>query len=85
MTRTYKFKVPVGGMVPINIQRDARIVHIDIQGRDVHFWAIIDDDYPLVIRRFIVLGTGWEIPARYKHIGTAQSRDEFVWHLFEFI
>lgn len=86
MTRMFKFKVPVGGgMTPINIQRDARIVHVDVQGRDVYFWAAIDEDYPLVTRRFTVLGTGLEIPARHKYIGTAQSRDEFVWHLFEFI
>jgi hypothetical protein len=48
------------------------------------FWAESDDRYTPVVRGFIVIGTGWEIPdsARYR-LTAPRSPEGFVWHLYE--
>ncbi len=85
MRRIFKYEVPMGGITPLNIPRAARIVHTDIQSRRVCFWALVDDEMPLQIRRFTVIGTGWEVPLGAVYIGTGQSSDEYVWHIFEIV
>ncbi|MEA3537651.1 MAG: hypothetical protein U9R73_00810 [Pseudomonadota bacterium] len=35
-------------------------------------------------RRFLVVGTGWDIPEQAKHVGSYQSAGGvFIWHVYE--
>jgi hypothetical protein len=48
-------------------------------------WAIVDDSQPKELRRIVVVGTGWDLPAdigRGEYIGTYQTDGGFVWHVF---
>lgn len=35
-------------------------------------------------RRFLVVGTGWDIPEQAKHVGSYLAHDRaFIWHVYE--
>lgn len=50
----------------------------------VDFWYEHDDEVIEAERRFLVVGTGHEIPPRARYCGsTARDDDGLVWHLYE--
>jgi hypothetical protein len=79
------WKFPLGAEVltDLSMPADARIVHVDRQGAHGCIWAEVDTEATLSeTRRFLVRGTGMEIPAGHEHVGTWQE-PPFVWHLYE--
>lgn len=96
--RVWKFDVPPfeemraegkASAFEIEMPASASILHAADQGGCVELWAFVDDEAELQERRFILVGTGHEIPeldadqAR-EHVGTVLTMGgAFVWHIFE--
>lgn len=50
----------------------------------LYAWFEVDDAFPVEKRRFATIGTGQEIPADARYLGTAQeSGHPLVWHIYE--
>lgn len=83
MRTIHKFTLDQNGKTTIEMPRGARILHCAPQGAEIQLWAQVNTDEPLVPRRFLIIGTGWELPdVPLKYIGTVQI-SIFVWHIFE--
>ena len=53
------------------------------QREEPHIWL---EALPSVTlkRRFLIVGTGWDIPEQAKHVGSYQSvGGVFIWHVYE--
>ena len=94
MKTLWKFKVSFNVIDPdvpeeISMPDGATVLsHIEIQANCLFFWALVNTSNPMTIRKFRIVGTGWELSDdfnlnhSYSHIGSS-SKDNFVWHLFE--
>lgn len=84
MRTIHKFQAGLGETT-VSMPKDARILPTLRQG-DSHilFWAIIPDtSAPKVYRRFVVVGTGEQLPpGGLDYIGTV-FQGPLVWHLLE--
>lgn len=63
----------------------ATFLQAQVQGDEVVLWAIVDPEMPKEERRFALLGTGYDLTARFKPSsfhGTVQQGN-LVWHVFE--
>lgn len=69
----------------VDMPEGAEILTVQMQGEDICLWAKVDPTTgSWTKRRFLCLGTGHEIPdENLKYIGTIQTVDRFVWHIFE--
>lgn len=65
-------------VLAVGLQYDTRYLE-DV----VVFWAYCEDGVPAKPRRFITVGTDWEIPERAVHWGAARTSEGLVWHLLE--
>ena len=81
----WKFEVPISSKkaTEIEMPMGAKIVHVGAQHSALlSFWARVDKDLPTQHRTFMVVGTGYEFDARWRHVG-AVLIGPFVWHLLE--
>jgi hypothetical protein len=62
----------------------AKILHVDMQGRDFWIWAEVNTDVRMETRTFEVVGTGWELDENMFYVGTCFDND-FVWHIMEIV
>ncbi len=72
------------GEFELEMPRNSDILCVQTQHGYPYVWAIVDDEAPKGMRRFVVVGTGWDLPAdigRSDYIGTYQDGG-FVWHVF---
>lgn len=93
MKRIYKYEIgcPAHEVVKeLDLPVGCKIFHADVQYELMYLWALIDTNMNTVKRKFIILGTGQDIPdydtKHYEHITTVQEHGyvaNFVWHLFE--
>lgn len=69
----------------IKMPRDAKIVHVEMQGKNPCIWAIVDEKANTVDRTFMVTGTGWGVGPDVRYVGTCShgSNHSFVWHVWE--
>lgn len=82
MTRTiWKFPLTLGQTV-VMMPKHSVLVHIAAQNGTVCVWAEVHTQFPEVVRRFVLIGTGHEPPIAGEYVGTAIV-GEFVWHVFE--
>lgn len=58
-----------------------RVLMVANQRGTVTLWAEQEDEHPAPRRRFTVVGTGFEAPAGFEHVGSAVC-GEFVWHAY---
>lgn len=84
MRTIWKFPVLSTGPMEIDVPFPGNIVLVD---RDpatglMAFWADVFPQAGKVPRRFVVVGTGHEVPEKARHLGSVVI-GEFVWHLFE--
>jgi hypothetical protein len=86
----WKYEVPDNGVV--HMPFGAEILQLHPQGGPVHetvcLWALVDpDEQQLVMRRFILFGTGHPIPTGpLVYRGTAHLRaGTLVLHVFELL
>jgi len=84
METVFKYTLFVqGGEQYVPLPIGAEVLHVDVQYEQITFWARVDSFAAQEQRRFIVAGTGHELPPiDLKHLGTVQVGG-FVWHVFE--
>ena len=86
MIAKYPLPLAQGEIHDIEMPADARVLTCQAQGIDPCLWALVDPANDTVVRRFMLVGTGWPIDIdlvdSLTHIGTAQTPG-FVWHVFE--
>lgn len=87
MLKVFKYPVPIGDAVTIDMPAGAQPLHVAEQHGTVCLWALVDPARPPVPRRFRFAGTGHEITedlAYLNHVGTFFMRGgDLVFHLFE--
>lgn len=68
----------------IEVQRDARFLHLALQGYIPTVWAEVD---PARITQQVVIrtyGTGHPITEGGEYLGTLQDAEGFVWHFYAY-
>lgn len=89
--RIYKYPLEIGQATTLELPKNGtRLLHVGTQHGQVMLWAevAVDCILPLEPRRFMVLGTGMDVPAKdgqpAPHVGTTQDPERpLVWHVFE--
>lgn len=81
MAKIYKHEIPVNDKWH-SIPMSGDVLHVGSQQTSkVHVWALHDDESD-VMREFMVIGTGQEIPEGARYVGsTTDFGGFFVWHL----
>ena len=84
MTSIWKFPLSVQNEpVAVEMPRAADVFHVAGQGGSPCLWAVVDTEAPKETRRFLTIGTGWELPDEHGYyLGTAHC-GALVWHVFE--
>lgn len=83
MTRRI-YKYPITGIdVEINIPALGQICTCLLQEGVPTLWVDVEDVNMTFARRFVVVGTGHEVPSGAIYTGTWQEPSSFVGHLFE--
>lgn len=79
------FKYPVGlDSFELDMPQWATILSLHMQNGKPHIWALVDPDLQITRRRFLLVGTGHDVPENAKFVGTFLVRgDALVFHLFE--
>lgn len=86
MKSIYKYQLPLGDTVTIEMPREAQALAVQVQSGSPYIWALVDPDAPKELRQFKVFGTGHMIPQEdpLHYLGTFQLDDgNFVFHVFE--
>ena len=83
MKTIHKYIVTGRNDIPMPI--GAKILHVNMQGRDICMWALVDKEVMQEYRTFEVVGTGWELDENMFYVGTCFDSDSFVWHIMEII
>lgn len=95
MRTIWKYPLGITDRQVVRMPRDAEILSVQVQGRHLCLWAMVDGDSPLEDRSIRIFGTGNPIDdwvgnpideyddiGRFVFVGTAQM-GPFVWHVFE--
>lgn len=81
MMTIHKYPIgPSAGISSINLPEGAKLLHYE----EGYLWALVDTEAAMVGTSVAVIGTGWEVPAGGKYVGTKVERTGYVWHLFRF-
>ena len=67
----------------IPIDEFAGIVHFGEQHRNLFFWTAVFPEGRTIMRQFMVIPTGVDIPEDGLYHGTVIASDGLVWHLYE--
>lgn len=82
--RVYKYELPLGELVEIQMLKGATVLHLGVQGDVPCIWAMVDSYQAVETRRFCVAGTGMPIAATGPYLGTVMLYDGgLVLHVFE--
>ena len=84
METIYKYVVKFDGVTECDVPSGGKIVHFAIQGDRFCFWMQVNPLNEIVTRKFVIVGTGHNIYANMKYIGSTLE-DIYVWHLFEVV
>jgi hypothetical protein len=86
------WKYELGGEVSVySMPKGARVLHVEVQAGTPCLWVLVDPEEPHETRKFLVRGTGEDIPGPANHVGTFlkhpppsdPDRQTFVFHVFE--
>lgn len=85
MRQVFKYRLNDPGVVTeLEVRAELAPALVAEQRQQGHIWLEVAEVWPVRTRRFIVLGTGWDIPAAAKHVGSYQSMGGvFIWHVYE--
>jgi len=69
--------------VAIEMPAGAMVLTVQTQAGQPCLWALVNEEQPLITRRFVIVGTGHPVPDGIgDYIGTWQN-SPFVFHLFD--
>lgn len=81
----YKFTISesqIADEVWIGMPQFAKVIHVAEQRGMICLWALVNREEPAEPRKFLIRGTGQEVEADLRYVGTAHV-NPFVWHIFE--
>lgn len=80
----WKFPLALQERQTILMPRESNLLHIGAPSlpESILLWAAVDDKAPQDEVEFIIAGTGHPLPHVGSHVGTVQTSDGFVWHVF---
>lgn len=82
-TRIFKYAFTHGAMIAV-MPLQAKILHVEQMEGEVFLWAEVDPDEPNIVRPFLVLKTGDEVPKGVRHLKTFIYQNvKIVLHLYE--
>jgi len=85
MTVVWKYVLSLAVEQHVQMPRDAEILSVQLQHGRITMWVrCLPDEKDTVFRQILMSGTG-QLDAPdfdYEHIGTVQTPDGYVWHLF---
>ena len=88
MITIYKYPLDIIDMQKIYMPRGAKILTVQMQGKQLCLWAEVDTKNQLDARRIAIVGTGSPAPeflvGYSQYISTVQERT-FVWHVYEVV
>jgi len=67
----------------ISIDEFATVVHFGEQNGNLFFWAEVNPKQGTLVRDFMVIPTGADLPEYGMYHSTLVASDGTVWHLFE--
>lgn len=81
----YKFPLSVSSNGIVNMPKGATILSVQMQDEVPTLWALCVPSNPYEDRLFFIVGTGhiFEPASDARFIGTVQTRNGLVWHIFE--
>ena len=88
----YKYTLHgVGQILEVPMPAGARVVHVGEQADYVQVWAEVNPNAEMQTCRFMVVPTGYALPAddsditaeRSEYLGTAHFTDGTVWHVYQ--
>ncbi len=83
MRQIFKYAIPLGGC-HLAMPQDAALLHVDWQLGLVHLWALVEPNDYMVMRQFVIYGTGHLVDSNAEYVGTVLEPDgALVWHVFE--
>lgn len=81
----WKYPLELGENIIDRVPMGATFLDVQVQGRQLAVWALVDDDAPPLRRVVYLTGTGNLLPRHsLKYIATVQQ-GPFVWHAFEYV
>ena len=83
MNTIWKFIIPHLPESALELPWGAELLCVQMQGKDICLWAVVDPQAPTERRRFEIVPTG--IPFEIEegcYLGTVQQ-GPYVWHIFE--
>ena len=81
----WKFPLEVMSEQEVAIPAGYRVLDLQVQDGQPHFWALVDQTAPTVTMKVWMQGTGYKIASNLRldsHLGTVQLNG-FVWHYFD--
>ena len=85
--KVWKFAIPIKDYFKIEMPQNAEILSFGVQRNVPCIWVLVKEEFPNVVRKFRLCGTGHKITEDREQlgfIGTAITHeDALVWHLFE--
>lgn len=81
-------KYPITFETNIMMPKDAKILTVQVQNNLPFIWAEVDTDEMKYPRKFMMFGTGHQIPSHMsrRYIGTIQEAGgALIWHVYEML
>lgn len=82
----FKYALPMNGSIlELDLPDQCAICDVNQQDGGIYLWALIDTHAPLVKRKFVIYGTGWQIQdvENLFFLKTVFMPNGLVWHVFE--
>lgn len=88
MIAIHKFPLRLVGQQDVPMPVDSNIISVQLQNGVPTIWAEVsaEDDTPVSLQRFLIVGTGDCSLGLYKereHLATLQMQDGLVWHIYQ--
>lgn len=87
MNTVWRIPIPREERFTLELPVASRILHFAEQVRAPHqlcVWVLLDPEREAIQRHFVISGTGTPAPSwPMDHVGTCQTHDGYVWHLWE--
>ena len=82
--RIYKYPLPPDLQFTLTLPWNSQNLHVAIDNKtgEPALWALVTMDVPDVVRHFVVVATGEDIPPDHFYVASWQS-GPYVWHLFQ--
>jgi hypothetical protein len=82
MRTIYKYPLTLAAVQKIEMPLGAELLAVQIQGKQICIWAVVNPEEEENVQTFYIVGTGHPMPeGRVRFLGTVQD-DPFVWHVF---